>query len=235
MTRKTDAAVELTDPTPEQVLRFLELNPRFLAENADLMDRLAAPKRDLGQGVHDLQEVMIGKLRRRIEETEEVARILIDTSRDNQSTQVRIHECVLALLDAASFEQLIQIATVDLAVLLDVDAVTLCIESEESGALPLRALQLLPEGAVAAHIGAGRSVVLDSNVSADPAVFGAAAPLIRSQALVRLRISDSTPDAMLAFGSRDEERFHTGQATELLQFLGQVLEKLIRVWLELPE
>ncbi|MEI9985008.1 MAG: hypothetical protein WDN69_18470 [Aliidongia sp.] len=56
-------------------------------------------------------------------------RALIATSRSNLSSQQRIHAAVLALLAATSFEQLIQTVTTDLAVLLDIDVVTLCIES----------------------------------------------------------------------------------------------------------
>ena len=46
---------------------------------------------------------------------------------------------------------------------------------------------------------------------------------------------NGSADLVLAFGSRERTRFHSGQATELLQFLARVLEKLIRVWLDLPE
>ena len=80
-----------------------------------------------------------------------------------------------------------------------------------------------------------QSILLEQDISADPAIFGSAASLIASQAIVRLDISPDAPPALLAFGSRDRSRFHSGQATELLQFLARVLEKLIRVWLDLPE
>jgi uncharacterized protein YigA (DUF484 family) len=40
---------------------------------------------------------------------------------------------------------------------------------------------------------------------------------------------------LLAFGSRDPHRFDSGQATELIDFLGSVLEHVIRIWLHLPD
>ena len=53
--------------------------------------------------------------------------------------------------------------------------------------------------------------------------------------MLRLTIASATPPALLAFGSRDPEHFHDGQGTELLAFLAQVIERLIRAWLDLPE
>lgn len=234
MPQREDSVAKDTAPSAEEVLAFLKRNPDFLVENAAALDLVAPPARSLGDGVVDLQHAMIGRLRDKVAESEGVARFLINTSRDNLSTTARIHESVLALLDATSFEQLIQIATVDLGVLLDVDAVTLCIEADGAASLPIKGLRMVPAGAVDHHIGARQQAALTGDISADPAIFGGAAPLIRSEALVRLYISPSTPPAMLAFGSRDAERFQTGQATELLQFLARVLEKLICVWLDLP-
>lgn len=235
MANGSEPAQAVSTIDKDQVLRFLRENPGFLQENVAALTALVMPDRELGDGVIDLQQALIGRLREKVEETEDVARLLIDNSRDNLSTTARIHECVLKLLDATSFEQLIEIATVDLAVLLDVDAVMLCVESNGSFAVPVRSLKLLPEGAVASALRGRQSILLEQDISADPGIFGSAATLIASQAIVRLEISPEAPPALLAFGSRDRARFHSGQATELLQFLARVLEKLIRVWLDLPE
>ena len=235
MAKGSEPAQKVAAIDKDQVLQFLRDNPGFLMENAEALSALALPDRDLGDGVIDLQQALIGRLREKVEQTEDVARLLIDNSRDNLSTTARIHECVLKLLDATSFEQLIEIATVDLAVLLDVDAVTLCVESDGVFGVPVQSLKLLPEGAVDSALRGRQSILLEQDISADPAIFGSAASLIASQALVRLEISSEAPPALLAFGSRDRKRFHSGQATELLQFLARVLEKLVRVWLDLPE
>ncbi len=239
MTAKTDKAKTKAKSAPvaiteDQVLAYLRANPSFLADNIETLSQIASPERPLGEGVVDLQQAMIGRLRKQVKQTEDVARVLIDTSRDNLSTMARIHECVLSLLDAHSFEELIQRATVDLGVLLDVDVAVLCVESNDAFGLPLPALKLLPAGSVDAYIGRMQSILLQKEVSSDPAIFGEAAPMIHSHAMVRLKVADDAPPAMLAFGSREPDRFHGGQATELLSFLAHVLEKLMRVWLDLP-
>ena len=79
-----------------------------------------------------------------------------------------------------------------------------------------------------------RSAFLASDMPGEAAVFGPATRLVRSQALLRLHASRIAPVGLLAFGSRDSERFHPGQGTELLNFLARMLERLIRGWLHLP-
>lgn len=224
------------EPSPEQVADYLRRHPDFLVKRPDLLSVLDAPgRRDMGDGVADFQEAMIRRLRRQMEDATEVAQELIDTSRDNLTSTTRIHDSVLALLAATSFEKLIETVHSDLAMILDMDAVALCVESKEAEAFPVRAVTLVPPGFVDRQIGRERDLLLRDDVSGDPEIFESAAPLIRSDALVRLKISDHAPPALLAFGSREAGKFHPGQATELIQFLSQVLAELIRLWLDLPE
>lgn len=230
--RSSDSTAPLD---PAAVLDFLRANPSVVAENFETLTAINAEQQERQEGVVDFQQAMIGRLREQVAQTEDMARVLIDTSRDNLSNMSRIHDCVLSLLDAHSFEDLIHSATVDLAVMLDIDVAVLCVESNDSFGLPLRALRLMPQGSVDASLGPKQRILLQKDVSADPAIFNEAAPLVASQALVRLTISPEAPPAMLAFGSRVPGHFHGGQSTELLQFLAHVLEKLIRVWLDLPD
>lgn len=226
------------DPTAAQVLDYLRAHPDFLADHPDLLAQLVAPNRALGEGVADFQAVMIDRLRGQMDEQKALSRELIDTSRQNLSTTAQIHECVLRLLAATSFEQVIQTVTTDFAVLLDVDVVVLALEGRDVDGLKLNAkgVRLLTAGSVANLFGGGSGGVrLRSGISGDPEIYGGAAPLVQSDALVRLSISDATPPALIAFASRHPDRYHPGQATELLAFLGQVLERVVCLWLDLPE
>src|SRR5262249_61954279 len=74
--------------------------------------------------------------------------------------------------------------------------------------------------------------VLSSETPADPALFGAAAGLVRSQALLRISISRSGPTGLLCIGTRNPDTFHPGLGTELLTFLARALEITIAQWLE---
>lgn len=222
----------------EQVAAYLLRHPDFLQNHPDVINALTPPGRSLGDGVTDLQSAMIEKLRQESDRQAVRQRELMTTSRVNLSTQTRVHECVLYLLAANSFEQLIQTVTTDFAVLLNLDIVTLSIESDPDSnvvALHQSGLQTVPHGTVDAILGETKNTALHSDIDGDPEIFGNGASLVRSAAFIRLKISSATPPAMIAFGTRKAGKFHAGQGTELLTFLGHVLEHVIRQWLELPE
>jgi uncharacterized protein YigA (DUF484 family) len=232
---------ESTDPkdddlTDERVAAYLQENPDFLSCNPDVLRMMAPPDRKFGDGVSDIQTAMIGQLRTEIARLNARQDEIILTSRANLNTQGRVHECVVALLAAKSFEQAMQIVTTDFAVMLDLDVVTLCIEAEEGApsALRMSGLRMLAAGGVEATMGENKRVRLHSDAPADPEIFGGGATLVRSAAFIRLDISDYTPPALIAFGARRPGKFHAGQGTELLNFLGRVVEHDIRLWLSLP-
>lgn len=222
--------------TAKDVVSFLRDNPGFLNDHPDLLSELDAPCEAKGNGVVDFQEAMIRRLKDRVEETTEVARDLIDNSRENMNSQARVHECVLRLLGASSFEQLMNLIQTDVAVVLDMDVVTVAVESASAENFPVRSVTLVPPGYVDRLLGGTtKDLALRAHISGDPDIFGAGASLVQSDAMVRLNISSKSPKAAIAFGHRDPEKFHPGQATELIVFLSAVLAQLVRIWLDLPE
>ncbi len=233
--KATRAEQELT---AEDVVAWLAAHPDFLVRRPDLVALIAPPERELGDQVADFQQALIRRLKRTVDEQQALSRELIDTSRDNLSITSQVHEAIIRLLEANSFEQMIQIVTTDFAVVLDVDVVTLCIETREQDGftLRMRGVHLVSPGTVDSLFrGHSASVRLRAQVSGDPEIYGGAAPLVQSDALVKLSISPATPPAVLAFASRHADRYHPGQATELLSFTGRVVERIVRLWLELPD
>jgi len=220
--------------TADEVAEWLSENPDFLPRHPELLDDLAAPSRKLGGGVADLQQALIEKLRADLELAGQRQIELVETSRANLNSQTRIHECIVAMMSANSFEQLIQTITTDFAVLLDLDVVTLCIEADRSelGAPNSRGLHIVPAGTVNRVMGSGRHVLLRSFVEGEPEIYGGGAPLVASDALARISVSSNTPPGLIAFGSRASGKFEAGQAVELLAFLARVSERAIRIWLK---
>jgi len=223
-----------TGITTEDVVQWLGENPDFLPRHPELLDDLAAPARKLGRGVVDLQQALIEKLRGDMELARLRQRELVETSRANLNSQTRIHECIVAMMSATSFEQVIQTITTDFAVLLDLDVVTLCVEANgsELGAPYTRGLHIVPAGTVNRVMGSGRHVLLRSFIEGEPEIYGGGAPLVASDALARISISPTTPPGLIAFGSRTAGKFEAGQAVELLAFLARVTERAIRIWLK---
>ena len=226
-----------SEPTPAQVAAYLRRHPDFLIRYPDVLDGLKPPMKSRGNGVVDLQHFMVERLRSEIQRLRSDQDDLVAVSRDNISTQGRVHKAVLALLAAPSFEHLIEVVTTDFAVLLDVDVVSLCIEGSDDP-LPrigMGGVHLLEPGSVNRLLGQKRAVMLRADAAPEESVFGGAASLVRSDALVRLSIGSTTPAGLIAFGTRHPGFFNGNQGTELLTFLARVLEHCIRGWLDLPE
>lgn len=239
-----DAVADAARPTAlnaDLVAGYLRRHPEFLAEHPELLDVLVPPARgdivDAGRGVVDLQQAMVVRWRQEAERLRSLCDELIANGRINAAIQGRIHDAVQALLAARSFEHLMETIGTDLPLLLDVDAVYLCVERSDDGAPPVRlhGVRSLQPGSVTQLLGPSSPAGLRSHIEGDPAIFGPAAGLVASDALLRIEVSAATPPAILALGARDPEHFAEGQGTELLQFMARCLEHLIRAWLELPE
>jgi uncharacterized protein len=217
-----------------EVLQYLRDHPGFLDRHPEALRLLRSPSRHGADGVLDFQHFMLERLRRDASRLQHEQASLIATSRGNLAGQARVHKAALALLRAVSFEQLLQIVTIDVAVLLDVDVVTLGIESAAAATmrLPMPGIHLLRSGMVDALLGVDREALLASGIHGDGALFGAAAGLVRSQALLRLSFGRAAPVGLMCLGTRNPETFRPGLGTELLTFLARILETAISQWLQ---
>lgn len=235
--RSSGSGMALAQPvSADQVAGYLRHHPDFLGDYPELLDVLTPPKRDRGEGVVDLQQFMVERLRREIADLTLLRDDMVAAGRSNLATQGRVHEAILALLRAGSFEEFVETITTDLTVILDLDVATIGVEQATKGAAwkPLAGVYCLEAGSVDALLGPNGSMLLREDIVGDPAIFDGGAGLVRSDALIRLRISTNTPPALLALGSRQTGAFHAGQGTELLTFLSKVLEVSFRAWLHLP-
>ena len=215
------------------VIAYLRRHPDFLDRHPEALPLLRAPARETGEDVFDFQHFLLERLRGDLQRANTEHRTLIAASRGNLASQSRVHKAVLAILAAGSFEQLLQTVTTDLAVLLDVDIVTIGVEASASpsGRLSLHGIRLLKPGAIDALLGAERNLLLLADQPGETVLFGGAAGLVRSQALLRLGFSRGIPLGLLCIGTRQPGRFHPGIGTELLSFLARVLAITISQWL----
>lgn len=231
----------MTNPTipalsDAEVLEFLKSNPDFLDRNPEACVYLVPPKEDMGRGVADFQHYMVQRLKKDKEAITETTRDLIEVSRMNMNSVTRIHDASLRVLEARNFAGFIQAITMDIAAILDVDAVALVVESDGTttpAAMNAAGIRVVPQGTITGWM-TDKHAILQNDIHGSEAVFGGAARLVRSQAILRVDISQQTPPAILAFGSRDPEMFREGQGTELVTYLTRVVERTFRLWLELP-
>lgn len=203
----------------EQVADYLERNPDFFVSRAHLLQNMTPPARWNNGAVVDLQRHWVEVLTGEIDGLRECASSVIETSRVNLATQVRIHSAVLAMLEASTFGDVVQLISEELPGLFDVD--TACIGLEHpTGAT--EGVATLPAGTVDRMLG-DRDVVLLGSFTDDGTLFGGASNTIRSAALVRLDVGEGEAAGLLAFGSAVPDVFSPRQGKELLRFLGQVV------------
>ena len=216
------------------VIAYLREHPNFLEKHPDALHLLRAPSRNNGEDVLDFQHFMLERMRGDLQRVRYEQKTLIALSRGNLTSQRRVHKAALTMLKALSFEHLLQIVTTDLAILIDVDVVTLGIESTatQTTRLPLPGIHLLRSGMVDHLLGPDRDALLCTEIKGDPTLFGGAAGLVRSQALLRLSFGRSGPAGLMCIGTRKAGTFHPGLGTELLSFLARAVEITIAQWLE---
>ena len=216
--------------TAADVLAYLQKNPKFLQQNPNAVDLLVPPKGD--RKVKDFQSFMIERLKQDKEKVVTTARTLVENARSNMNNQVRIQNVILRLLEAATFEEFIQIITMDMSAMLDTDISVLVVEStgDDIPHVHTSGVRLVPPGTIDKWM-AGKNALLQSNITGIEVIYGGAYTLVQSQALLRVDISMNTPPAILAFGSRDPNMFDDGQATDQVSFLARVVERAFRSWL----
>ncbi len=225
----------------DEVAAYLRRHPDFLQRHPQILDVMEPPRRaDLeGQpnSIVDFQQTMVERLRNEREELRQRHGEVVMAGRSNLAAQRRVHQAVLAMLAARSFEHLIETVTTDLAVYLDIDVVTICVEHGPQPSLPkvrLGGILRLEPGTIAETFANGQRTRLRGEVTGDERFFGGVAGLVRSDALIRLLVSENSPPALLALGARTPNHFDEGQGTELLRFAAAALEHQVRAWLELP-
>lgn len=217
----------------KEVKNFLIRNPDFLIKNPELFNVLTPPSRSEGDEVVDFQNMMIEKIKSNLEDLQNNQGSLIDTSRNNLTTQVQVHEAALTLLDASDINHLSHIVTQDWADSLHVDVIRICFEEDHPVAPPdIKEAVILQSGSVNKYLGKDDIIQLRGDVKVSADIFGPAKSLIKAEALIRIADTGYNPPGLLAFGSRDTDMFYPGQGTELLRFLGKLFHKSLIQWLK---
>lgn len=184
--------------------------------------------------VIDFQSNAVARLRARVAALDEANADLLAYARGHTGAVAQIHVAALAAIDADGLDHLIHVVTQDWVDILNVDAVALALVSRDpairaggQGLQPLSAADLT-------NMFAGGPDVTLRTVDRGADLFGPAADLIRSEALIRLHLPASPPVGMLALGARAAHNFEGGHRGELLAFLGSVVSRMIARWLPTP-
>ncbi len=242
MNEKTSRA-KLPGLTDIQVLEYLRAHPQFLTKHPELLEVLSPPERDLGESVVDFQQFQLKNLQSNTKSLKEKYAGLVDFCRDNLSVQGQVHAAVLRLVRVRSLEQLLEVLTLDLLSLFDLDVVRLAVESDAAGAVDsyysednFSGIVFIEPGTVDAALN-GRHALLIADTSEHQfpgfeRVFADCESLIESCAVLRLTLEDVPRNVLLAFGVRYKDRYHPGQGIDLLAFLADVVAHQLDTYLK---
>jgi uncharacterized protein YigA (DUF484 family) len=204
----------------KMVKEYLTEHPDFIQKNPELLSLLMPPVIEGAENVVDFQAFMLKNLQQQMLILKDDQGSIIDASRKNLSTQNRIHQAILALLEADGLEHLLHIVKQDWADNLLVDCVSICFDNKEGYSfLKSENIRVIYDNSVKDYFGDAVFSILRGAANVSEEIFGPATPLIQSEALIRIPASEFSPEGILAFGSRDPDHFYPGQGTELLTFM----------------
>lgn len=181
--------------------------------------------------VVDFQTQAIARLRDRVQALDTDREAILAQARDHRGAEAQVQAAVLAALDAENMEHLIHTITADWVDILGIDAVVLALRSGKQGMrMTATGIQFLKSNDLKL-IMPGRQPLLLQSVTNGAELFGPAASLVKSQALIRLRGEAPFPEGVLALGSRSEHSFEGMTHSGPLIFLGAVVERCLKRWL----
>ena len=217
-------------PTPEltaeAVREWLLANPDFLDRNIDLLIARDDDDAEHIPGVVDLRHRILEGLRRSLERQKAREREILLAAEDRARTAARTQDAVLLVLRQNSLNALAQRVAAQFPVLFSSTAASLIVEGEpEVGHGDLMTLRA---DALDALIRPGEEVRLGRATEKDRGVLGDRFSLVESLAIVRLGTRRGR--FLLALGSSAADGFTADQGTDLLDFLGSVLEVAIDRW-----
>lgn len=228
----------------EDVIRkkILE-DPGKLLGDADVIRAIVdASKEGSDRKVVDLRSAMVDRLEQRLDVLRDTHRDVVAAAYENLAGTNQVHRAVLAVVAPQTFEGFLRAIKDELATIMAADGLHLCLEGDgmEAGEPlgpqgPLRDTVIgLPVGGVEAYFGernAMRKVLLRPIPGSGTLIYGRKAEILASEAVIRLELGGDRSAGMLVVGSIEASRFHAGQATDLLEFLGGAMECALLRWL----
>lgn len=204
----------------DEVARYLQENPQFFEEHAELLSHIVIPHPHGGRTISITERQMLS-LRDKNRQLESKMGELLQFGEENDVISEKMHRLAVAMTSAATFQAVIH---------------TLNFHLRDDFSIPHFALRLwdrpdnaaeLPEfAAVSEELQAFAETLSQPYCGSTSGFetsswFGEASKHVRSQGLIALRTGGGTI-GMIALGSEDAQRFYAGMGTLYLERLGEM-------------
>ena len=214
-------------------------NPEIILDDLEVMKVLFNSYSEAtGENIIDLRSVAIKKLEAKIKQTETTNRSIIAAAYENISGYELIHKASLLILEIDNFEDLqVQLMrTVQPA--LKVSHIHIMIEQEEPENTAIKSnnyISVVKPGSVKTYINLEnellqKTVTMRQVSSPNERIYGQKAHSIKSEAVIQLDLGENKVPALLIIGSNTATQFESKKGTELLEFFGSVMERVIKRW-----
>jgi hypothetical protein len=217
-----DAAEETS--LDETLARYLADNPDFFERHVDLLTTLRIPHYESGRAV-SLIERQVEALRHKHRDLHRQLRDLVAFARQNDTLAERLHRFALAMIAAASYDDVLSTAQDMLRQEFKLDAVAILLTGGPAAARSVDAAAERRLEDLLKRYSPDKPVIgaqLDAETLAH--LFGDRAAAVGSCAVVALGSrSASGLRGLLALGSGDPKRFHPDMASHYLTKLGDLL------------
>ena len=212
----------------EEIAKYLQDNPQFFEEHADLVARIVIPHPHGGRTISITERQMLS-LRDKNKLLEGKMDELLQFGEENDTISEKMHRLAVAMIAASSFQSVLHTLNFHLRDDFSIPHVALRLwdRSDNTDELPEFAnvseeLQVFAETLSQPYCGSTSGFETSS-------WFGDAAEHIRSQALIAMRSGGGTV-GMIALGSEEPQRFYVGMGTLYLERLGEMASAaLVRV------
>ena len=235
MSSQQDQKIDIKD-TERDIVRYLRDHPDFFERHQGLLADMLLPH-ETG-GAISLLERQVSVLREQRDDNKKKLQQLIKTAQKNEQLNNHVNTLILALLDAMSLEEVLEVVRTRLAN--DFDAEAVVVRLFNTGHPTMTRLPELVDwsepvlGAFEKVIDGRKPVCGALKPGQLDALFSDQSDNIVSAALIPLVESASSSKCygMLAIGSPDRNRFRADMGTVFLSQLGKVLTRVLKQHLE---
>ncbi|HJW26843.1 MAG TPA: DUF484 family protein [Rhodocyclaceae bacterium] len=207
--------------TADDVARFLQANPDFFEQYADLLAHLNVPHPHGGRAI-SLNERQLLVMREANKQLEGKLAELIAFGEENDAISEKVHRLAVALIAAETFPAVLHLLNFHLCDDFSVPHVALRLWDKPEGVEDLPEFAAVSEELQVFAETLARPYCGSTSGFGTASWFGEYAPHIRSQALIALRNGGGTM-GMIALGSEDAQRFYADMGTLYLERLGEMV------------
>ncbi len=212
------------DDFDRQVVDYLNQHPDFFLRHPDLLGEIEVPH-ESGAAV-SLIERQVESLRKQLKETRKQLSDVMDIAAHNHSLQERLHRLTLELIDAATFDEVLNALEDELHDDFKADAMELRLFS--SSRVDEHLEETLNDQAATFQQFFNQNKPICGRLDAEQLsyIFGAESDRIASTALIPLKSEGVL--GLLAIGSVDPKRFAPHHGTEFLTRLGEIISRTLQ-------